>query len=225
MKKQNRKKQLRHQAKKTAFIQQVQEKQGITQTQSPLPNRGASRPTVPKVTVDISKVTSPSTKTIVEDYLETYHKELEEIEKSYNASIDRYVEEESEKRYIESLPPEPTYPEFEVENFASQIRALELNVSKNDIRVVPSIPELSMMVRNWKLAFNNFMNEIPENYEQSDFGEMARDEFLENITQHFIDNQENPVALMNYTPNLKMFVDNVRQRYISAGTDYVLNNM
>lgn len=215
MNKRNRKKQLRHKVKQQAFFEKVQQKQNPPTTQ-----RTSSR-NVPRVSVDIEKVTKKSSAGVSE-HIKEYYKEIETIEKEYNSQLDTYIAQEIEKRYEELKPIEQDYPEIEFVNFSARIKSLGLKVSKDDVRVVPNLNELTMMVTNWKRAFERFMAEIPDNYADSDFGSIARDEFLDNITEHFIDNQDDPVALMNYSPNLKSFVEDIRQRYINEGASAVM---
>lgn len=217
MKKNNRKKQLRHKAKQQAYNEKVQQKYSTPQRQQ----TRSSRPTVPRVSVDINKITKKANAGKSE-HIELYLKEIQEIEDNYNRQIDEYIAQQVEKRFEELQPVELNYPEIEAENFTARVKSLGLKVSKGDVRVVPNMQELTMMITNWKRAFERFMAEIPDNYAESDFGAMARDEFLDNITQHFIDNQDDPVSLMNYTPNLKSFVEDVRQRYINEGASAVM---
>lgn len=154
------------------------------------------------------------------EYIRDYLKEIESIEASYNRQLDEYVETEVERQL--SLNPEvKQYHEIEEIDYASEIRHLGLVVSNSDVRVVPDLVELGYIIKGWKEDFEEFMSEIPENYANSDFGIMAREGFIDEISTHFVDNQESPSKLRNYQPSLQNYVREIRERYLSQGTSTV----
>lgn len=154
------------------------------------------------------------------DYILDYLREIEAIEKQYNDNLDTYIAEEVE-RQLTLEPDISRYPIIEPIDYVNEIRNLGLVVSKSDVRVVPDLVELGYIVRGWKADFEQFVASLPENYRDSEFGTMVRDGFIDELSTHFVNNQENPSALRNYMPSLQNYVREVREKYLAQGASTV----
>lgn len=188
MKKKNRKKQLRHQAKVKAFEARVEQIKEERQGKS--------------------------------DYIVEYLDRITQIERSYNKYLDDYVASEIEKQSVS----QESYPVFEYIDYFSEVKELGLRLSRKELRVIPDISELKGLITQWKDDLERFLASVPEEYAESDFGDMMREIFIDDISTHFVNNQDNLSGLRNYSPRLKELVIDIREKYISQGSDYVLSS-
>lgn len=154
------------------------------------------------------------------DYIIEYLDRITQIEKEYNSYLDDYVAFEVEAQGVK----EESYPEFEYVDYFKEVRNLGLRISRKELKIVPDIAELNSLISQWKDELEQFLASVPEEYSESSFGEMIRENFLDDITNHFITNQDNLSALRNYSPSLKELVIGTREKYINQGSDYVLHS-
>lgn len=186
-KKKNRKKELRHKAKVTAYQERVTE---IREERS-----GKS------------------------DYIIEYLDRLTQLEKKYNQYLDDYVASEIE---AQQQVTDNNYPAFEYIDYYKEVKSLGFQISRSELRVVPDIAELKSLIGQWKNDLEHFLANVPEEYANSSFAELLRENFVDDITNHFVINQDNLSALRNYSPSLRELIVGTREKYISQGSDYVL---
>lgn len=186
-KKKNRKKELRHKAKVTAYQERVTE---IREERS-----GKS------------------------DYIIEYLDRLTQLEKKYNQYLDDYVASEIE---AQQQVTDNNYPVFEYIDYYKEVKSLGFQISRSELRVVPDIAELKSLIGQWKNDLEHFLANVPEEYANSSFAELLRENFVDDITNHFVINQDNLSALRNYSPSLRELIVGTREKYISQGSDYVL---
>lgn len=186
-KKKNRKKELRHKAKVTAYQERVTE---IREERS-----GKS------------------------DYIIEYLDRLTQLEKNYNQYLDDYVASEIE---AQQQVTDNNYPVFEYIDYYKEVKSLGFQISRSELRVVPDIAELKSLIGQWKNDLEHFLANVPEEYANSSFAELLRENFVDDITNHFVINQDNLSALRNYSPSLRELIVGTREKYISQGSDYVL---
>lgn len=150
------------------------------------------------------------------DYIREMQDRVRGIEKNYNRYLDDYVAQEKSKRSLESVI--KGYGFLEVPRYSEELNAIGLKVSESDLRVIPNMTRLREDVSAWKKDFYNYLDGMPDEFVASSFGTRVLEGFTEEMTNFYIENQEDPLMFRKFMPQIYDYIKETRDKYVNEGS-------